>query len=386
MHGIIGPDRAEVSSRDARRNAIVNLIREYRAFLFLVVAPTMLVACYYFLFAANQYESQADYVVRHAESPASSGAAGQLLGFTFGRSTTSPDAYLIEDYLLSHETVTRLRAEDELVARFRSPSADWISRLWFADPSPEWLLRYYRNQVSIEQDEESGISHLRVHAFTPADARHIAAKLLLLGEAQINRLNTRSFNDAVASAQAERDAMEKTLVSLQQQLTQFRRTRGDIDPEGTGKAQIGLVTSLTGDLVAARSRLNAMRGLISPTSPQYRALAAQIRALEAQVAAQSAGIAGAGASTAASLGDYEALLLRRDQAARQFAAASDRLESAKAQAARQQLYLVRVVDANMPVRSLYPERGKIVLTVLLGLALAYAIGWLIVAGIREHSL
>ena len=39
----------------------------------------------------------------------------------------------------------------------------------------------------------------------------------------------------------------------------------------------------------------------------------------------------------------------------------------------------------MPQKALYPERGRILLTVLIALLLAYAIGWLIVAGVREHA-
>jgi capsular polysaccharide transport system permease protein len=47
--------------------------------------------------------------------------------------------------------------------------------------------------------------------------------------------------------------------------------------------------------------------------------------------------------------------------------------------------VVPVVDANLPVRALYPERTKIVLTAFLSLLLIYGIGWLIAAGVREHA-
>lgn len=47
--------------------------------------------------------------------------------------------------------------------------------------------------------------------------------------------------------------------------------------------------------------------------------------------------------------------------------------------------MVRVVEPNLPVKALYPQRLKIVATVFFALALAYAIGWLILAGVREHA-
>jgi capsular polysaccharide transport system permease protein len=39
----------------------------------------------------------------------------------------------------------------------------------------------------------------------------------------------------------------------------------------------------------------------------------------------------------------------------------------------------------MPVKSTYPERWRILGTVVVALLLIYSIGWLIVAGVREHA-
>jgi capsular polysaccharide transport system permease protein len=38
------------------------------------------------------------------------------------------------------------------------------------------------------------------------------------------------------------------------------------------------------------------------------------------------------------------------------------------------------------VKSLYPERGRIVITVFFSLLIAYAVGWLMLAGVREHKM
>lgn len=386
MHGIIRPESIENDARDFGEKTRA-FLHAYRYFLLIVGLPTLLLAAYYYLVASDQYEAGADFVVRRSDSTAvGSGGVGQLLGFEFGSSSTLSEAYIVEEYLLSHDAVTRLRKEDQLVSRFRRPGTDWISRLWFADPTPEMLLEYYRGQVSIEQDADTGITHLRVHAFDPADSYQIAQKLLLLGEERINMLNQRTFADQIATSSRELSEAENALIAVQRKLTGFRRLREDIDPEGTGKAQIGLVATLTGELVAARARLQAMEGAISRNSPQYKALAAQIQAMEAQVGGQSARIAGQDKSIATTLGDYEDLVIRREHAAKRYSAAAAQNEQAKAEANRKQLYLVRVVDANRPVKSLFPERGRIVLSWLAGLLVFYLVGRLLVAGMREHHL
>jgi capsular polysaccharide transport system permease protein len=178
---------------------------------------------------------------------------------------------------------------------------------------------------------------------------------------------------------------EAALAVSDARMTAFRRSRGDIDPEASGKAQLGLVSDLTGQVAQARAQLNAMGGMISHSSPQYQALAAHVAALQAQLNAQNGRLAGSGSAIANDISGYQGLELRRGFLAKRYEAAASGLERALQQAQQQQLYLVRVVDANMPVKALYPERWRILLTVLISLLLVYSIGWLIAAGVREHA-
>jgi len=199
-------------------------------------------------------------------------------------------------------------------------------------------------------------------------------------------INRRSQNDALANARRSLVEAERDLATIQGRLTGFRQTQGDLDPSGSGKAQIELVATLQGQLTNARAQLNAMQGIISPSSPQYVATAARVRALEAQVAGQTGKLTGGGGAIAARLGNYQDLQIRQEFASKRYEAAAANLERARETAIRQQLYIVRVVDPNLPVKSQYPQRGKIVLTVFLSLLVAYGIGWLLAAGVREHSL
>lgn len=357
-----------------------------RAFLVLVIVPTLLVAIYYGLIASDQYESSADFVVRHAESAKAGPDVGQLLGFTLGAGAAEGDASAVQTYLLSHDAVARLRAENNLVTMFARSDIDPLSRLWFANPSPEWLQRYYRNQVSIRADDETGIMHMTVHTFRPEDSRSVAEKLLMLGEAQVNAINQRTYNDQVANAQREFDEASRQLAAIEAQLTAYRQRHADVDPADTGKAQTTLVATLTQSLVAARARLKAMEGAVSPASPQYQAMQRQVQTLQAQIDAQSAKVVGGDHSVADRLGDYESLVIKRQEVAQVYAVAAGQLKTAQAEAQRKQLYLIRVVEPNLPVRSEFPQRGQTVLTAFGALVMFYAIGWLLWAGVKEHAL
>jgi len=357
-------------------------------FIALVILPTLVIAGYYYLIASDQYESQATFVVRRAGVSGQSGGVGQVLGFSVGASQSQSEARIIEEFLLSHDAVERLRKEDALVEKFRHNSADMFSRLSVSDTTPEDLLKYYRKRVSVEFDADKGVSTLSVKTFSPEDSVVLSRKLLSMGEEQVNAFNARTNVGEVGAAKRELQAAEKDMGDVQREMTEFRRVREDIDPAGTGKAQIGLVSELEANLASQRARLKSIEGFISRSSPQYLSLAAQVRALEAQVAAQSAKLASNSGekSIASRLGAYEELSVRQEFLGKRYVAAAGLYQQAVAEGRKQQLYLVRVVEPNKPVKSQFPERGRIVLTLFFSLAIAYAIGWLMVAGVKEHSL
>ncbi len=386
MHGIITPQLADHEREASRLERARAWLWRRRMFLLVVVVPTLLTAAYLYLIAADQYESEAHFLVRTTTPQALPGTGvSQVLSMATGLSSAQSEAMSVADYLTSHDVVATLRRRDRLVERFHNPDADFLSRLRPADPTDEKLLKYYRKQVRVDYNTETGITTLKVHSFSPRDSYDLVRRLLALGEARVNILNTRSYNDAIDMSRRQLAEAEDALAQVQLRLTSFRQNRGDIDPQASGTAQIGLVSTMTGQLAAARAQLSAMGGLIDHSSPQYRALAARVSALQTQVSAQTGRLTGGSSAIANDISGYEGLRLRQDFLAKRYEAAASSLEKAREQAIRQQLYVVRVVDANMPQKALYPERFRILSTVLIALLLAYAIGWLIVAGVREHA-
>lgn len=388
MHGIIKPQSSDdIADQPHWSETTRNWARRNRWFLIIVALPTLLAALYYYVLASDQYQSEAHFIVRTADNaPMPSGGFSQLLGLSGGMSQSRSDAMSVNDYLDSQQAVNTLNATTNLVARFRRPEADFATRLWFAEPKPETLLSYYRRQVNVKLNQDTGITSLRVRAFRPDDSYAIINQLLSMGEARVNEINRRSQTDQLSNARRQLAEAEEALVDIQTKMTAFRQQRGDLDPEGSGRAQIGLVTTLQGQLTNARAQLNAMQGIISPSSPQYVALSARVRALEGQVAGQAGKLTSGGGAIAARLGNYQDLQIRQQFAAKRYEVVAANLEKARDAATKQQLYIVRVVDPNVAVKSEYPKRGEILLTIFLSLLVAYGIGWLLVAGVREHSL
>lgn len=388
MHGVIQPVGVDVRRFDTRWTRLRDNLHAYRWFLGLVIVPTLLVAAYYYLIASDQYQSETHILVRTAEQqrPAVSGI-GAILGGGIGATEAGPEAMSVADYLTSHDVVMTLRKKLDLVNRYRRPGVDWLSALWGGDqPSDEKLLRYYLDHTKVEVSSSTGITVIQARAFTPQDAYAIATALLDLGDRRVNSLNDTAYHDAIASQERQLREAQDNLSRAQAGINAFRATKADIDPTGTGSAQTALVTQLTGQLAAAKAQLVSVGQTISRSSPQYVALARRVSALQAQVDAQQSKLAGDGGQTIASqVASYNELLMRQQFAQRQYETVAAALDRARQQVLDKHLYLVRVVNPNLPEKSLFPQRGRITLTTFFALLVAYGIGWMLVAGVKEHA-
>ena len=94
---------------------------------------------------------------------------------------------------------------------------------------------------------------------------------------------------------------------------------------------------------------------------------------------------GSNNSITAQAAAYQRLFLENELAEKQLAAAIASLESAKAEADRQQLYLEVVSQPSKPDLALKPQRFyNIIATLVIGLML-YGIISLLTASVREHK-
>lgn len=386
-YGVILPPGSEQDAYDESLGSRMAAgFAAWRRFIIVVIAPTLIVAAYYYLFASDQYMSETHFIVKSGnDKSTSSPAFGQLLGLTDGGSQSQSEVTSVSDYLQSHDAVAALQSKMNLVAVFRRPGVDFISRLWTSAPTSESLLKYYRGKVQVRYDRDTGITDLTVKAFRPEDAYAIARVLITLGEQRVNAMNRRTYNDAVSLARQNLGDSERLVADVQKRLTGFRQQESDIDPESSGQAQLKLVSGLNSNLAEASAQLSAMGATLSHNSPQYVALAHQVASLKREIAAQSDKLTGSSSAIAGSLEGYEDLKIRQEFASKRYEAAAAAFDKAREDAARQQLYVIRVVEPNMPQKSLYPERLKVVLTVFFGLLLSYGIIWLIAAGVREHE-
>ena len=138
-------------------------------------------------------------------------------------------------------------------------------------------------------------------------------------------------------------------------------------------------------MIVIQTQLDQVKA-VTPENPQIPGLIAREKSLRKEISQQMKAISGGGeGSLSNQAAEYQRVYLENELAEKQLAAAMTSLESAKAEADRQQLYLEVISQPNKPDLAHEPNRlYNIVATFVIGL-IVYGIAVLLSASIREHK-
>ncbi|MDR0781528.1 MAG: hypothetical protein LBF16_12685 [Pseudomonadales bacterium] len=370
----------------AHRNAFSAWLKKRRWFVLCVIVPTVLAAIYYGLFAADVYTSESRFVIKSPDQRRSQVSTLANLIQTTGLSGGQEQTNEVLGFIRSRDALEALQKNSNIRARFSAPEADLFSRFPppFADDTFENLYKYYRRMADAQLDSETGLAILTVQAFTAQDAHQINTQLLLLSETLVNQLNERVQSQGIAEAQKQVTLATERALQARLALSDYRNEQALIDP---GK-QAGGALEIANTLIAQRATLQAQLDLMqraTPNNPSLPALRNRITALSAQIATQDSRVVGSEAGIASKLGGYENLLVEQEFATANLNVANAALVQARAEAQRQQFYLERVVEPNLPDMPLLPHRLLSILVVAAVTLCLYFIAWMFIVGIIEHA-
>lgn len=376
---------AALSQQDTRWQRAWLALKPHRGWISFVLLPTLLCTFYYGVIAADQYASEARFIVRSSSrAPVTTGIAGILGGASLGGSLD--DVYTVQDFATSRDVLAILAPSIDLRAIFNRPEADFAARYpnLVDDETAEDFHRYFQRRVQVVFDTTTGISSLTVKAFRAEDAQALAKKVLDESEAFVNRLNQRARANAIRDAEEQLQIAQEQAAEVQSGLLSYRKRETLIDPSESSGALLKNLSSLQGELSLARVKLDELKRR-APESPMMADLQTRVAALERQIVSENGRLVGDGRSMAPKLSEYQLLELRQEFSGKQLASALGSLESARAESRRQQIYLVRVSEPSLPDKAMYPQRLRSIFIVLVTCFLLYSIARLLIAGVREHA-
>jgi capsular polysaccharide transport system permease protein len=355
-----------------------------RLLLATVVLPTALAATYFSFVASDIYISESRFIVRGSQQNTPPGLLGTLLqGTSLSRSLD--DTHAVHDYILSRDALKELMLKQALAEAYKRHDIDFLNRfgaLGF-NGSFESLHRYYQRRISVDVDTSSSIAVLRVSAFTAQDARRLNDAILGMSERFVNELSERARRDIVRFAAAEVADAERRAESAAVALAQFRADKSVMDPERQSAAQLMQISKIEDQLISTKTEIAELRAS-SPQNPQLPALQTRKDVLEREISDELGRVTGYGGSLSAKATGYMQVALERDFAEKQVSAAMALLENARNEAQRQQLYLERIVQPNLPDYALEPKRFRSVMVVFVLGMMTWGVLSLLAAGVREH--
>ncbi|MBO1076011.1 capsule biosynthesis protein [Roseomonas marmotae] len=372
--------------RAAPRRGLAQALWKRRHFLLLVVLPTLIAAIYLYGFAAGQYVSEARFVVRGQQEGRASASLGQVLGAAAGFKQVPEEAMTVRDYLGSYDAIAALKERIGLLEIYRRPEADFLARLWDPDMPAEFLQIYYNHMNDVQVDNTGGITTIRARAFRPEDAQRIAEEQLRLSEEFVNQLSSRARESSLATAQSELERAEQRVVAAQDAITAWRQREQAVDPATLAQINQAGFAALDKELNTARTELQEKQAFMRSDNPQIATLRNRIQALETRIRVERDRLSNGDEALPERIAVFERLAQEREFANRQLASATASLETARIDAQRQQLFLSRVVQPNLAEYPLYPRSFIFLISLFAVLTMLYGVGWLLIAGVREHAL
>jgi capsular polysaccharide transport system permease protein len=357
------------------------------SFLLLVVAPTLAAAYYTMFWASDRFVSEFRVAVRSIE-PVKTGGMADLFGFA-GVTQAGNDSHAVVQYLQSRQAINDLGGAKTVQAVYDDPSIDWFSRLRTGPPIEE-LTRYWDRMVDSYYESSTGTIIVRVSAFSPPDAYRIAAQLLANAEALVNRLSERARHDSVAFATQELSQAEARLTDVRAKLKVLQDQESILDPQKTAEMTLSLAAKLKEQIASKNAALSTQRAQLSADAPSVQATRDEITGLQRELAKVEAQVtalpkANGGEKPLTSvLGAFQQLADEKVFAEKAYQSALTSLETARMDAAKQQVYLATIVPPGLPEEASFPKPVREI-GLTFGVALAiWLIGLLGVHSVREH--
>lgn len=350
------------------------------SFLVMVVMPVALAWWYIDTRAVDRYMSSAAFSVRTE----SAGSAFELLGGAVNLgSSSSSDTDILYDFIQSQEMVDRINARVDLRELWAKGDPERDPVFSYHPPGTiEDMVSYWNRMVSIYNDTSTGIMDLEVQAFTPGDAQLLAQMIYEESSDMINRLSDIAQEDATRFSRLELEESVERLKEAREAVTLFRNRNQIVDPAADLQSQMGILTSLQGELATTLIDLDILRQTTAESDPRIQQAERRREVIEARIAEERAkfGI-GAGAVSAAEdaeafadlVGEYERLSVDLRFAEQSYSAARTAFETAMSESRRQSRYLAAHVQPTLAERAEYPQLWVVVTLTALFSFLTWAI-------------
>jgi capsular polysaccharide transport system permease protein len=348
-----------------------------------VLLASLLVVVYFTLIASPRYVSQVQFVIKQASS--SGVQIGALMALGGASSSSTRDAFILQEYISSQEMAQALDNAVGLRAHYQQENWDSLSRL-SADSSREDYLEFYQEHINVRYDETSEILLVEAQSFDPQYSLLVAQTLLTLSKKFINSLGDDMAQQHLDYAKKEVQRAYNDLKKQQINLINFQDKNSLYNPELQSAALFAAINEIESSLIGKKTQLKSLQAYLRNDAAEIKALGYQITALEAQLKEEKSRLTNENQESLNKVNfDFKELELNAVFAGDLYKSAMASLEMTRAEAFKNLKYLLVVVHPRLAEDQQYPQRLYSIFTWFVVITLIYLVGRLLLSVIKEHQ-
>lgn len=379
-------DQAEKRVNHRGFGALMRSRLAVMSFIGIVCIPTLVYGTYLVAYATPQYSSEFRVLIRRAAKSDTVGFP-QVMGLSIA-SQSSEDSYAVIQYLESEQAVSDLDRLMGIRKLYSSSAIDYFSRLARGATNYQ-LTKYWNNKLNAYYENTTTTVVVRVTAFSPETSNQLARRVLSMSEGLVNKMSARSQTDMVSYAQKDVETTEAALRKIESRLFALRNERGIIDPRRTAAANLERQGQIQAEITAVRAELATRQNYLDQSSPVIQVIQRRLTALNRELnrisAESTTRLGGQAATLSGAINAFEQLEADQTFAQKSYQAALAALTSARADQARQHLYLDTVVQPNIPDERSYPDIPKNIGLFVLFASALWILAFLLTLSIRERT-
>lgn len=355
-------------------------------FLMIVIIPYLLATIYFLFFAVDRYVSNAQVVVKQADSKVSPASAGLAI-LTGGVDPSSQEYTLyLQEYINSYDMLNYLDKSIGWTSHYSNIYRDPLYYL-AEETSLEDKLEFYNKMVTTFYDPTTGLLSVDAQALTGEYAEKTVQTILERAKYFINEVSREMTIEQVAFANTELKLSIERYQDSKNAMEAFQNEYGLLDLEATAQSMLEIVSSLESEIAKENVRLKSLESTLSAGAPQIKSLKNKIESLKQQLEIEKSKLTATTNITDsfnALASEYRQLQVNLLVSEEFYKASLALVESAKLDAIKNVRSLVTIVKPIQPEEAIYPKKVYNLITIFIILCLLYGVLRFVIASIRDH--
>jgi len=356
------------------------------SFILFFLAPVGLSIGYLYWIAKDQFSSSVGFVVRSEEINSPLDVLGGISNLS---GSSSSDTDILYEFIQSQQLVQIIDNELDLRTTFGKVHDEDPIFAFNPDGSIEDLTSYWGRMVKVFYDSGTGLIELRVSAFEAQDAFNIATAIFENSSIMINELSAVAQADATRYAEEDLNTSVESLKSARQAILEYRARTQIVDPQADLQGQMGILNNLQQQYAEALIELDLLHETSGQSDPRILQAQNRINVIETRILEERAKFGSSseteGQDYVEIIGEFERLNVDLEFAQQTYLTALANFNSARAEAQRQSRYLAPYLAPSIAEKSIYPERGTIVLLVSIFALMGWMVMSLVYYSVRDRN-